>query len=75
MARDQNVNKPVHDWVENQEMRQKIIDAWDDYLSDRQIHKLYKYLGLIDDAWYELNPEDFKPWRGADQQPSLKDMW
>lgn len=62
------------DWVENSELKSQIIDAWRQYEQDSQEHKLYKYFHLLDEAHYEVAPEDFRPWTN-DHQPSLKDMW
>jgi hypothetical protein len=68
--------KPTHDWVKNPEMKKLILRAWEEYEHDPQYFRLYRYFDLIDEAYYEIAPEEFKPWNGSDdQQPSLKDMY
>ena len=66
------------DWIPDPIWRERVSRAWEAYDGGHEIHLLYQYLHLVDEASVALRiiaPSELDSGLGDDQAPSLTDVW
>jgi hypothetical protein len=61
---------PKLDWVESEDDKQKLLEAWQRWETGKGTHHLMVYHALSDEIWLKQNPQDAAPWTN-DHQPSV----
>ena len=66
------------DWITDPTWLEIVKQAWAEYECNPEIHLLYRYQHLVDEASIAIgvvDPSELRAGAGGDQAPSLNETW